>query len=218
MPNLKFPKNFLWGFAVSSYQVEGGIENCDWSKDFPAGRACDYYNRYEKYFDLAKELNQTVHRFSLEWSRIEPEEGKFDRKEIEHYREILLALKERNIKSMVTLWHFTSPIWFAEKGGWQNKESANYFENYAKFVVEELDDLVDFWVTINEPMIYLSLGYLFGKFPPQKKSVLATPFVFLSFLKLIKKRIRRYTTSTQMPKLESRRIILLLSRTMKILF
>ena len=187
MPNLKFPKNFLWGAAVSSYQVEGGIKNCDWSKDFPAGQACDYHNQYEKYFDLAKELNQNVHRFSLEWSRIEPEEGKFNRKGIEHYRKILLALRERNIKSMVTLWHFTSPIWFAEKGGWQNKKSADYFENYARFVAEELDGLVDFWMTINEPMIYLSQAYIIGRFPPQKKNILATPFVFYNFLKAHKK-------------------------------
>ncbi len=187
MPNLKFPKNFLWGAAVSSYQVEGGIENCDWSKDFPAGRACDYYNQYEKYFDLAKELNQNVHRFSLEWSRIEPEEGKFDRKEVEHYRKVLLALKKRNIKSMVTLWHFTSPIWFAEKKGWQNKKSADYFENYARFIVRELDDLVDFWVTINEPMIYLSQAYIIGRFPPQKKNVLLAPIVFKNFINAHKK-------------------------------
>ena len=187
MPNLKFPKNFLWGAAVSSYQVEGGVENCDWSKNFPAGRACDYYNQYEKYFDLAKELNQNVHRFSLEWSRIEPEEGKFDRKEVEHYRKILLALKERNIKSMVTLWHFTSPIWFAEKGGWQNKKSVEYFENYARFIVGELDDLVDFWITLNEPMIHLSLGHLSGKFPPQKKNVFLAPIIFKNFINAHKK-------------------------------
>ncbi len=187
MPNLKFPKNFLWGAAVSSYQVEGGIENCDWSKDFPAGRACDYYNQYEKYFDLANELNHNTHRFSLEWSRIEPEEGRFNHKEIERYRKILLALKERNIKSMVTIWHFTSPIWFAEKGGWQNRKSASYFENYTKFVAEKLGDLVDFWVTINEPMIYLSEAYIAGRFPPQKKNIFLTPLVFLNFLRAHKK-------------------------------
>ena len=185
--HLKFPKDFLWGAAVSSYQVEGGIENCDWSKDFPAGKACDYYNNYEKYFDLAKELNQNIHRFSLEWSRIEPEEGKFNRKEIEHYRKTLLALKERKIKSMVTIWHFTTPLWLAKKGGWQNRKSAEYFENYAKFVAEELDDLVDFWITLNEPMIYFSLGYLSGKFPPRKKNILLAPVILYNFINAHKK-------------------------------
>jgi len=187
---LKFPKNFLWGSAVSSYQVEGNIKNCDWAEKFPAGRACDYYHQYEKYFEITKELNQNVHRFSLEWSRIEPEEGKFDHEEVKHYRKILLALKKRNIKSVVTIWHFTNPIWFAKKEGWQNRKSSQYFENYAKFIIKELDDLVDFWITINEPMIYLSLGYVFGKFPPQKKNILATPFVFSNLHKAHKKAYR----------------------------
>src|SRR5680860_79311 len=107
---LIFPKNFLWGAAVSSYQVEGGIDNCDWSENFPAGQACDYEHKYEQYFDLAKELNHNVHRFSLEWSRIQPSEGKFDRNEIQRYRKMLLALRRRNIKSMVTIWHYTLPL------------------------------------------------------------------------------------------------------------
>ncbi|MCK5490589.1 MAG: glycoside hydrolase family 1 protein [Candidatus Pacebacteria bacterium] len=184
---LKFPKDFLWGAAVSSYQVEGGIENCNWSERFPAGNACDYYNQYEKYFDLAKELNHNVHRLSLEWSRIQPSEGKFDRKEIEHYRKILLALRKRKIKSMVTIWHYTLPLWLSERGGLHNKKFPEYFENFTKFVVEELDDLVDFWVTVNEPMVYLSLGYIEGRFPPQKKKSLLALIVFVNFVRVHKK-------------------------------
>lgn len=184
---LKFPKDFLWGSSVSSYQVEGGNDNCDWSEKFPAGRACDYYNRYEKYFDLAKELNHNVHRFSLEWSRIEPREGKFDRKEIEHYKKVLLALKKRKIKSMVALWHYTLPLWLSKKGGWHNSKAPQYFENYVKFAVEELDDLVDFWVTLNEPMIYLSLAYKKDRFPPHKKKSILAPLVFLNFATAHKK-------------------------------
>ena len=183
----KFPKDFLWGAAVSSYQVEGGIDHCDWSEKFPAGRACDYYHKYEEYFDLAKELNQNVHRFSLEWSRIQPNEGKFDRKEIEHYRKILRALKKRRIKSMVTILHFTLPIWLSEKGGLHNARFPDYFESFTRFVTEELDDLVDFWVTINEPKVYLSLGYIEGRFPPQKKNLFLTPLVFINFVKAHKK-------------------------------
>jgi beta-glucosidase len=184
---LNFPKSFLWGSAVSSYQVEGGIKNCDWSEKFPAGKACDYYNRYEEYFDLAKDLNQNIHRFSIEWSRIEPEEGKFDRREIEHYRKTLLALRKRKIKSMVTIWHFSLPMWFAEKGGWQNSKSAEYFENYSRFVVEELDDLTDFWITINEPMIYVYLSYVIGRFPPQKRNIFLVPAIFYNLVRAHKK-------------------------------
>lgn len=184
---LKFPKNFLWGAAVSSYQVEGGIKNCDWSEKFPAGNACDYYNQYEKYFDLAKELNQNIHRFSLEWSRIQPSEGRFDKNEIEHYRKVLLALKKRNMKSMVTIWHYTLPLWLSEKGGWQNSKMAEYFQQYVEFVVEELNDLVDFWTTLNEPSIYISLAYITGRFPPQKKNILLTLPVFFNFVNAHKK-------------------------------
>lgn len=166
---LKFPENFLWGSSVSSYQAEGDIENCDWSIDFPAGKACRYYSKYEKYFDIAKELNQNIHRFSLEWSRIQPEEGRFDRLEIEHCKRVLMALKERGIRSMLTVWHWTLPIWFSEMGGWENGKSNAYFQQYLKFAAQEFGSLVDFWVILNEPEIYISLAYFLGKFPPQRK-------------------------------------------------
>ncbi len=184
---IKFPKDFLWGSSVSSYQVEGNVNNCDWSEKFPARTACNYYLNYEHYFDLAKELNQNVHRFSLSWSRIQPAEGKFDRKAILHYRKMLLALKKRGIKPMVTIWHWTLPLWMSEKGGWENSKFPEYFEQYTRFVVEELDDLVDFWLTTNEPMIYTSLTYVLGKFPPQKNNLLAVPKVFYNFVKTHKK-------------------------------
>ncbi|MDF1497776.1 MAG: glycoside hydrolase family 1 protein [Patescibacteria group bacterium] len=184
---LKFPKDFLWGSSVSSYQVEGGNVECDWSEKFPAKTACNYYINYEHFFDLAKELNQNVHRLSLSWPRIQPMEGRFERKPIEHYRKMLLALKERNIKSMVTIWHWTLPLWMSEKGGWENSKFSDYFQQYTKFVVEELDDLVDFWLTTNEPMIYTSLSYVLGKFPPQKNNLLLVPKVFYNFVKTHKK-------------------------------
>lgn len=197
---LKFPPDFLWGSAVSSYQVEGGIENSDWSKDYPAGKACDYYNRYEKYFGLAKNLNQNIHRFSLEWSRLEPEEGKFDKEAIEHYRKMLLDLRQRNIKSMVTIWHLTNPVWFANNGGWENSKSSEYFERFIKFVVPELDDLTDFWVTLNEPMIHLSNGYLLGQFPPFKKNIFACVKVYLNLKAAHRKAYRIIHDFNQMAK------------------
>ena len=131
----KFPKNFKWGSATSSHQIEGDNRN-DWSewetsklrveslklkgldpKDFISGKACDSYNRYEEDFDIAKKLNQNIHRFSIEWSRIEPEDDRFDEKEMQHYVNIVKALRDRGIEPMITLWHFTNPIWFARKGG-----------------------------------------------------------------------------------------------------
>lgn len=178
---LKFPEGFLWGSSNSAYQVEGGIENCDWGSR--AGSACDHYNRYEQDFDWLEKFNQNAYRFSIEWSRIEPEPGKFNQKEIEHYRKVLLALKKRNIKSIVTLWHWTNPIWFIKMGGWTNKKAVKHFENYIKTIARELGDLIDFWVTLNEPMVYIS-GYSTGKFPPfQKRNIFKARKVFNNLIK-----------------------------------
>ena len=178
----KFPEDFLWGTATSAYQVEGGIENSDWSDKFPAGRACNHYNLYEKDFDLIKSLNQTAFRFSIEWSRIEPREGEFDEKEIEHYRKVFSALKKRNIKVMLTLHHFTNPLWLAEIGGWENPEIIFYCSRFAKRIFTEYFDFVDFWITINEPLLYASNCYWGGIWPPKRKS-------FISFLNVIKNQI-----------------------------
>ncbi len=184
---LKFPDGFLWGSATSAYQVEGGIENCDWSKVYPAGRACDHYNLYEKDFDLLKELNQNAYRFSIEWSRIEPEEGKFDQKEIEHYRKVLISLKKRKIEPFVTLWHWTIPLWFSQKGGWLNPKSSEYFERYIEKIVKELKDYAVFWITLNEPEIYINGSFLQGIWPPKEKNLLKAIKVIKNLIKAHKK-------------------------------
>lgn len=179
---LIFPAGFYWGTATSSYQVEGGIKN-DWSEagkkprtsgavrgKYDAGRACDHYNKFEEDFDLAKKMNNNAHRFSIEWARIEPEEGKFSQKEIEHYRKVILALKERNLEPFVTLYHWTLPVWFAKKGGWEKKKNIRYFLQYVEFVVKNFPD-INFWIIFNEPYIYSSFCYLEGKHPPFKKNI-----------------------------------------------
>jgi len=171
MSVLKFPKGFLWGSATSAYQVEGGIDNSDWSKAFSAGKACDHYNRYEEDFQLLQDLSQNAYRFSIEWSRIEPQEGVFDEKEIEHYRKVLESLKEKNIMVMLTLHHFSTPLWLADMGGWNNKKVVFYFSRFAQKVFAEYKDLVDFWITINEPTLYAIFGYFIGSWVPRKKNL-----------------------------------------------
>ena len=189
---LKFPLGFLWGSATSAYQVEGGIENNNWAeaaregKVPSAGRACDHYNLYEKDFDIAKSLGQNAHRFSIEWSRIEPEEGKFDDTEIEHYRKVVEALRERGIEPFVTLWHFTLPIWFAKEGGFENKKAPFYFSRYCEYVVRNLGQgsgAPNFWITINEPLVFAGMGYLDGKWPPFKSW--RKPLNFIRYLKVV---------------------------------
>ena len=140
-------------------------------ENYISGQACDHYNRYEQDFDIVKELGQNAHRFSIEWSRIEPEEGKFDEKEIEHYRKVLLALRERGIEPFVTLWHWTEPIWFNEQGGWTNKKSQAYFVRFVEKVVSEYKDLAKFWILVNEPNVGLGYGYYLGAQPPARKKL-----------------------------------------------
>lgn len=160
---------FYWGAATSAYQVEGGNKN-DWSESgFDAGKAADHYNRFKEDFNLAQSLSHNAHRLSIEWSRIEPEEGKFDLKELAHYREVLVSLRERGLEPFVTLWHFTNPVWFAELGGFENKKASEYFSRYADFVSQNLGELAECWITVNEPMVYAANSHFRGIWPPQKK-------------------------------------------------
>ncbi|MEX0869900.1 MAG: family 1 glycosylhydrolase, partial [Candidatus Spechtbacterales bacterium] len=188
----KFPDNFYWGTATSSHQVEGNNKNNDWwrseqegSIKHKSGRACDSYNRYEEDFDLAKELGTNAHRFSIEWSRIEPEEGKFSEEAIEHYRKVIRALRKRGLEPFVTLHHFTNPIWFADKGGWENKKAPEYFARYVEHVIGELGDEANYWITINEPLIYSMLCYSWGVFPPHKKS-------WISFIRVARNMVKAH--------------------------
>ncbi|MBI4692375.1 MAG: glycoside hydrolase family 1 protein [Candidatus Terrybacteria bacterium] len=182
----KFPKNFYWGAATSAYQVEGGIDNCDWAKVYPAGAACDHYNRYEEDFDIAKSLGHNAHRFSIEWSRIEPEEGRFNEKEIEHYKNVIMALKQRGVEPFVTIWHWPVPLWLRDKGGWENKKTIEYFFHYVDKIMLSLKSIqVKFWITLNEPEIYASNSYLKGVWPPQKKN-------FLSYIKVLRNLIKAH--------------------------
>ena len=176
---LKFPENFYWGTSTSAYQVEGGIKN-DWSKiggQYDAGQACDHYNRFEQDFDLAKAMNNNAHRFSIEWARIEPKPGEFDQKEIEHYRKVISALRERGLEPFVALNHYTLPTWFAKSGGWLCKENIKYFIRYAEFLVKSLPQ-VKFWITFNEPYLYSSFSFFEKRWPPFEKN-------FFKFLKVL---------------------------------
>jgi len=180
MGEYKFPDGFFWGTAVSSHQVEGNNKNNDWwefemrgkVKDGQiSGLACDHWNRYEKDFELIKELNNNAYRFSIEWSRIEPKKEFFDDSAIGHYKKMIISLKNRNIEPFVTLHHFTNPIWISKEGGWLNPKTIDYFLEYVERVVREFKDLVKFWISINEPNAYAFTSYLMGMFPPQEKSL-----------------------------------------------
>lgn len=175
MAEKKFPEGFYWGSATSSFQTEGGIENMDWAKAAREGRvpsigkACDFYHRYESDFDIAKSLGHNCHRISIEWARIEPEEGKFDDKEIEHYLKVLASLRARHIKPFITIWHFTLPQWFADKGGFEHPDSPQIFARYCGYIAQKLGNDCRHFVTINEALPYVTNGWIRGSWPPFKE-------------------------------------------------
>jgi beta-glucosidase len=136
--------------------------------NYIAGDAVQHYLRYKEDFKLLTKLNMNAFRFSLEWSRIEPEQGKFDEAAIRHYREYILELKRLGIEPFMTLWHFTNPVWFEKKGGWERRENVHLFEQYVTRVADEFGDLVKFVSPLNEPNTYVTISYILGLWPPQK--------------------------------------------------
>jgi len=173
-----FPAGFIWGVATSAHQVEGDNFNNQWSAWEKQGRiksgdcaglACDWWRNAEQDFDLAQSLGVNALRLSLEWSRIETEEGHWDMGALARYKDMLIALRDRGIRPFVTLHHFTNPIWFEKKGGFEAAQSVKLFERYTSRIVAALGDLCSDWITFNEPNVYAALGYFLGEFPPGKK-------------------------------------------------
>ena len=172
------PKGFLWGTATAAHQVEGGNVNNDWwawEHDpaspcvEPSGDACDHYHLYERDLDLLAELGFGGYRFSLEWSRIEPEEGEFSRAELEHYRRMLQACRVRGLVPAVTFHHFTTPRWAAAAGGWSDARTVDRFGRFCERAAAHLGDLIGVACTINEPNIVARMGYDSGVFPPGRR-------------------------------------------------
>ncbi len=177
-----FPHGFLWGTATSSHQVEGNNTNNNWYAweqqegrilhGHKSGLACDWWGgRWLEDLERAYESGQNAHRLSVEWSRIQPTPDVWDEDVLERYRQILRYLNDRGMTPIVTLHHFTDPLWLVEKGGWENEAVVEYFAAYTRKVVEAFKDYVNLWVTINEPNILFTLAYIQGIFPPGKRSL-----------------------------------------------
>ena len=175
---LRFPAGFRWGVATAAHQYEGGNDGNNWSAwersghirgGDRSGLACDWWNHAERDFDLAQRMGLNALRLSVEWSRIEPRPGEWDVAAIARYRQMLQGLRERGIEPMVTLHHFTNPLWFEERGAFLAPYAADLFARFAARVVAELGDLCDLWCTVNEPSVYAIMGYLAGIFPPGRQ-------------------------------------------------
>ncbi len=171
-----FPDGFLWGAATAAHQVEGDNRWNDWWAaetagflPFASGEACRHYELFAQDFDLARSLGQNAHRLSIEWSRIEPEEGQWNEAALDHYRAVIEALRSRAIEPLVTLHHFTNPRWLASRGGWLATGTAERFAAYAERVAAALVPEVRWWLTINEPTVYAKYAMVNGRWPPFRK-------------------------------------------------
>jgi len=205
----EFPENFLWGTSTSAYQVEGGIKN-DWSEweisekrlawldkhgyekeDFICGQAVDHYNRYKEDIVLAKGLHNNSIRIGLEWARIQPEKETWNVNALNHYREVLKEAKRNGLQTIVTLWHWTNPLWLVGEGGWSNKKVADYYAEYVDVVIRELGGEVDYWITLNEPLMHVFGGYLRAYMPPATMNLFKAEKVFRNLVRAHKKAYKK---------------------------
>jgi beta-glucosidase len=166
--NKAFPDKFLWECATAGYQVEGNNTSSDlWMMEHlpgsifkePSGDACDHYHLYPQDIGMLADLGFNSYRFSLEWSRIEPEEGFFSNAELEHYRRMLAACREHRLTPLLTYSHF-SPRWFAMQGGWENAKAADLYARFCEKATKHLGDLVGYASTLNEPDIPQLLNWI----------------------------------------------------------
>jgi beta-glucosidase len=208
---MNFPENFLWGVATAAHQVEGNNTNNQWyawehaldesgnprvEKGAKSGLACDHWNRYPTDIGLMKELGVKAYRFSVEWSRIEPRQGFFDTAAIRHYQDVCDSLLKHNIKPVVTLHHFTNPIWFEELGAFEKSENVKYFTAFVEEIFPALQDRVDLWCTINEPAVYTVDGYFTTLSPPGKTNTALAAVVLRN---LLEAHVQAYHTIKSLP-------------------
>ncbi len=183
MNDFRLKNNMLLGVASAATQVDGGDFGHSWNKWYEDGHIKDgsdpaiatgHWERWREDIMLMHRMGIETYRFGIEWARVEPREGEFDEEAIDHIKEEIMLLLALNIKPLVTLHHFTNPMWFEEKGGWEKYENIRAYLLYVEKMVKSIGHLVNEYITINEPNVYATNGYFFGSWPPGKKSAAAT--------------------------------------------
>jgi len=183
-------KKFFWGVATSSFQIEGYINNdfTEWEKEgkFKKGELDPVYDNgsnhwlmWKEDFDLLEELRVNAYRFSLEWSRIQPELNHFSEEALDQYERMVDYLLEKKIEPFLTLHHFTHPLWFHKISPWHTENSVEVFYNYVEKILSRFKDRIKYWITFNEPLVWAMAGYGEGNFPPGIKN-LETMMIALS--------------------------------------
>ena len=197
-----FSKDFMIGTATAAHQVEGNNIHSDYwlmetiphtSFAEPSGLTCDHYNRYKEDIELMAKLGLNAYRFSIEWARIEPEEGVFDEKEVSHYEDVIDTCVKNGLKPIVTLHHFTSPAWLIKKGGWKAESTVEYFRRYVNYIISKLGHKLEYVCTINEANMGLQLEAISRRFrmmaeqaaKNQAKSAEGTVQVGMNFEKMM---------------------------------
>lgn len=165
----------LYSFLPNWDQIKDQAED---PTNYISGNGVDHYHRYIEDFMLLKKLNMNAFRFGIEWSRIEPKEGKWDQSEIDHYRKYIKKLREMKITPFPTLWHWTEPMWFSKKGAFEKTENIRFFTRFVNKIVDEFGDDFEYLITLNEPNVYAGIGYLVGIFPPNRKNPIKTYQVY----------------------------------------
>ena len=209
-----FPNDFLWGASTSSHQIEGGLVNnwTKWEEEntthlinrtpeeidpilFEKAQhpecylsnskySCESFKHWRRDIEVMRKLGLNAYRFSLEWSRIEPEKGVFDEDGIRFYINLIKELKANGIEPVVTIWHWTLPVWLSEEGGIMSKNFVKYWEGFVKYVVKKFGESVKFWITINEPSVVVNMSYRLEEWPPARRNVfLWFKYYFLIFPK-----------------------------------
>ena len=191
--DVRFPKDFLWGTATAAHQIEGNNENTNWGewekdsariKDKSNAKATvDGWNRFREDIRLMKDLGVNSYRFSLAWNKIEPEPGKIDEDALKHYDDLINELKANQIEPMITLHHFTHPLWFENLGAFEKEENIRHFVEFSKLVYNRYKNRVKFWVTLNEPNVFVTSGYFNTVFPPGKPNPKLAAEVLKNMLK-----------------------------------
>lgn len=150
--------------------------------NYVSGTGVEHYSRYREDFDLVQELNLNAFRFGIEWSRIEPEEGKWDEQAIEYYRKYIKNLQKRGIEPFANIWHWTVPVWFEEKGGFKKRSNVRYFVRFAQKIADEYSNDLKYVITLNEPNVFSTFSYLTGEWPPQERNFLSLARVYLNLI------------------------------------
>ena len=177
------PKDMIMGVSTASMQIEGGDVNANWNDWYRRGfiqdgtnpaTDNDHWEKWQADTELMRQMGLQIYRFSVEWARLMPREGQVDEAVLDRYRQELLLLRKNGILPLLTIHHFSNPMWFEEKGSFEKRENLHYYLEFVELVVRRFGDLCSDYITINEPNVYATNSYFFGSWPPGKKSLSAT--------------------------------------------